>query len=488
VRVNDSPLASQRPTLLHLPPDITDHTLGDIADEFAAEIGLELYDWQAWCLRNILARRSDGNWAARESVLEIPRQNGKNSVLEALELFLVFLGGCKLVIHSSYEQPGAAMHFARLRSLIESSDDLMDAMPRGGNGGFYTANGQERIELADGRVIKFKTRTKSTLRGPSPDAIIFDEAMELDARALGSMTPSMSARKKSLLVFTSSSPRSHSTMLWRLRKRALAGDGGRLFYAGWNSDPDVDITDQDNWFRCNPSLGMGDMDRPGKELDAMRADLDLLPPEEFAIEHLGIPEELLGDAASVIPLEQWDSMEDKASESSGRTCLALDVSPDRKWASICEAGRREDGLIHLEVVDRRPSTGWVVDALPGLLVKAGCESIRIEKGGPAASLISQLTEAGVKVEEISAADHARATGQMIDFALAGSLRHLGQQTLRSAVAGSTLRASGDAELWSRRSSKVDVSPLVACTLALGGVPEVSPVSVNFYSLDDFLTD
>jgi phage terminase large subunit-like protein len=481
VRVNDSRSASQRPTLLHLPPDITDDELGRIAVEFAAEIGLELYDWQAWCLRNILARRSDGNWAARESVLEIPRQNGKNSVLEALELFLVFLGGCKLVIHSSYEQPGAAMHFARLRSLIESSDDLMDAMPRSGNGGFYTANGQERIELADGRVIKFKTRTKSTLRGPSPDAIIFDEAMELDARALGSMTPSMSARKKSLLVFTSSSPRSHSTMLWRLRKRALAGDGGRLFYAGWNSDPDVDITDQDNWFRCNPSLGMGDMDRPGKELDAMRADLDLLPPEEFAIEHLGIPEELLGDAASVIPLEQWDSMEDKASESSGRTCLALDVSPDRKWSSICEAGRREDGLIHLEVVDRRPGTDWVVKAVPDLLKRAGCDSIRMEGGrSPARSLRDQLLEAGVNVVEVSVTDHAAATGQMIDFALAGTLRHLGQQTLRSAVAAAMLRASGDAELWARRTAKSDVSALISCTLALGGVPDVGSTPFFVY--------
>jgi len=468
--VNDSQPASQRPTVLHLPPDVADYTLGDIAVDFAETIGLELYDWQAYCLRNILARRPDGNWAARDSCLEVPRQNGKNSVLEALELYLVFLGGARLVIHSAHEQPTAEMHFSRLRSLIEASDDLMEAMPRGGNNGFYTANGQERITLANGAQIKFKTRTKKSGRGPSPDAIVFDEAMELDQRALGALTPSLSARKKAMLVFTSSSPRSHSSMLWRLRKRALAGDGGRLFYAGWNSDPDVDLRDEDNWFLCNPSLGMGSGDRPGKEVDAMRADLDLLPPEEFAIEHLGVPEDLAGDSAAVIPLEQWDGLEDKASEAVGRVVLALDVSPDRKWSCISAAGRRDDGVFTVETVSHRPGTSWVVGEIGDLLKRAGASSVRVEKGGPAGSLIAQLTEAGVEVDEVATADLTKATGLFIDSCLSGQLRHLGQQSLRSAVVAAQLRASGDAELWSRRSSKMDITPLVAATLALGGVP------------------
>lgn len=471
--MNDSPSASQRPTLLHLPPDIVDTTIGDIAVDFAAEVcGLHLYEWQAWSLRNILARRPDGNWAARDSVLEVPRQNGKNSILEALELYLVFLGGARLVVHSAHEQPTAEMHFARLRSLIESSDELMESMPRTGNQGFHTANGKERIELADGRRIVFKTRTKKAGRGPSPDAIVFDEAMELDARSMGALTPSLSARRKALLVFTSSSPRRDSEMLHRLRARAAMGDGGRLFYAGWNSEPDVDPRDESNWFRCNPTLELGDDERPGKQIDAMRADLDLLPPEEFAVEHLGIPEEP-ESSSSVISLEQWDALEDKASEAVGRVVLAMDVSPDRKFSSICAAGRRDDGVYHVERVDHRPGTSWVVGVIGDYLQRAGCDSVRVEKGGPAGSLIGVLQEAGVEVDEVSTADHAKATGSFIDAVLSGNLRHIGQQSLRSAVVGAKLRATGDAELWSRRSSKVDITPLVAVTLALGGVPEVS---------------
>ena len=94
------------------------------------------------------------------------------------------------------------------------------------------------------------------------------------------------------------------------------------------------------------------------------------------------------------------------------------------------------------------------------------------------------SEAGVEVVEVSTGDMARATGQIIDVVNGGDLRHLDQQSLRSAIVAAKLRASGDAELWSRRSSKMDITPLVAVTLALGGVPEASapalqPLHVSF---------
>ena len=465
--MNDSHSASQRPNVLHLPPDVTDFELGDIAVEFAADVGLKLYDWQAWALRNILARRTDGNWAARDSCLEVPRQNGKNAVLEALELALVFLLGARLVIHSAHRVDTSAEHFIRMRSLIESSPDLMDQMPKTPNRGFVTANGKEAIHLADGARILFKTRSRTMGRGPSPDAIVFDEAMELPKEAVGSMTPALSAREKALLVFTSSSPMATSDQLWRLRRRALNGDGGRLFYAGWNSDPDVDPADEANWFACNPSLGFR------KNVEAMRADRDLMDPAEFAREHLGIPEDPVA-GSTVIPLEQWDGLHDEASQMSGRVLVALDVSPDRKWATFAAAGRRDDGLVHVEMIERRPGTSWVVEYAKsvGYLRETG---LRVEKGGPAASLIAPLVEAGVEVEEVSTDDLKRATGLFIDAALAGELRHLGGQSLRSAVSAAQLRASGDAELWSRRSSKMDITPLVAATIALGGVPEAGEV-------------
>jgi hypothetical protein len=475
-------IGEQRPRLFSLPHDIHNTDAGDEVIEFAKRFGMVLDDWQQWVVRQMCAEDSRGNWSATQSVLLVPRQAGKSAILEVIEMAALFLWEEQHVIYSAHLGKTATDHMRRMRRHIKAVPEY-DKLCR-----VLTGKGDERVERTDtGAILEFITRGKKSSRGGSPNRVIFDEAMFLAEDQIQAMLPALSAQSMNdegapQMIYTSSAPIAESQVLHRLRNRGIDGSSPRMFFAEWSCDSDADPADRDNWYLANPGLGV----RISEEWIEDN-EFGTLSDDAFRVERLGIPEDP-ESTSSIISIEQWDSMEDKASESSGRTCLALDVSPDRKWASICEAGRRDDGLIHLEVVDRRPSTGWVVDALPGLLVKAGCESIRIEKGGPAASLISQLAEAGVTVDEISSADHARATGQMIDFALAGTLRHLGQQTLRSAVAGATLRASGDAELWSRRSSKVDVSPLVACTLALGGVPEVSPVSANFYSLDDFLDD
>jgi hypothetical protein len=52
--------------------------------------------------------------------------------------------------------------------------------------------------------------------------------------------------------------------------------------------------------------------------------------------------------------------------------------------------------------------------------------------------------------------------------------HIGAQPLTTAVMGAEVRTVGDADLLARRTSRVDISPLVAVVLALGGVPNEAP--------------
>jgi hypothetical protein len=53
------------------------------------------------------------------------------------------------------------------------------------------------------------------------------------------------------------------------------------------------------------------------------------------------------------------------------------------------------------------------------------------------------------------------------------MRHIGQTPLTAALAGSKRRTLGDAWAWQRRDQSVDVSPLVAATLALDSVSRLS---------------
>jgi hypothetical protein len=80
----------------------------------------------------------------------------------------------------------------------------------------------------------------------------------------------------------------------------------------------------------------------------------------------------------------------------------------------------------------------------------------------------------VNVVTTSSRDMAQACGRLFDAVLNDKVRHLGQPDLTAAVAGAAKRKLGDAWAFSRSSSAVDISPLVAATLALWGVTTIEP--------------
>jgi hypothetical protein len=180
--------------------------------------------------------------------------------------------------------------------------------------------------------------------------------------------------------------------------------------------------------------------------------------------------------------------------------LALDVSQDRGTSSIAAAITRPDGRVHLEVMDRRPGTDWVVPAvarLKGLwnpLVVAVASS-----GAPAGSLIDDLVAAGITAPEdkdqphrghlavMRTTDIVEACGQMADALRQGTVRHIDQAPLTAAVNGARTRRVGDAWQLDRTSSLADVSPFVAVTLARWALVVRGPAVLDDYDpLDSVL--
>jgi hypothetical protein len=84
------------------------------------------------------------------------------------------------------------------------------------------------------------------------------------------------------------------------------------------------------------------------------------------------------------------------------------------------------------------------------------------------------------VEAINAKQHAQACGGFVDIIDQKRLRHLGTPEMVQAIKGAAQRNLGDAWGWSRKSSAVDISPLVSSTLALWGFREFkAPVASPF---------
>jgi hypothetical protein len=466
-------LGAQLPRVEAVPPAV--RSLGPQAVELAELAGLILDEWQCHVLAGALGIREDGKWSAFEVGLIVSRQNGKGSILEALELAHLFLFGSRLILHSAHEFKTAQEAFRRVLFLIENAPDLDKLVKK-----VSQSHGDEGIELLSGARLRFVARSRGSGRGFTGDLVIFDEAFNLGPEAVGALLPTLSAVPNPQVWYTSSAPMATSEQLHAVRDRGRAADTGRLAYFEWSAADtarDLDLDDRAGWAAANPALGLRITDEfIEAERDAMSG-----TPDTFARERLGVADIPGGEV--VIPPEKWAGCldPDPAATVVGRPVFAVDVSPDRSMTSIGVAGLNADGLPHVEVVDRRPGTGWVVAELVGLSQRNRKPLIVGDPSGPVGSLLAPAASAGVEICPVSAREHAQACGLFYDDVVGGVLRHRDEPVLSEAIAGATRRPMADAWLWDRRSSAVDITPLVVVTLARWALSLPDPAAPSMYA-------
>jgi hypothetical protein len=200
-------------------------------------------------------------------------------------------------------------------------------------------------------------------------------------------------------------------------------------------------------------------------LDVIQADHDALDAAEFSRAYLN---RRAASGRSVIHVSDWLACRDAFSQVSGRPCFAVDTTPDRSHTSVAVAGWRDEKKVHVEVVEHRPGTEWVVERVGQLVQRHGAMPVVIDPASPAASLLVDLAHAAVPTLAIGAREYASGCGHFFDAICAHNVAHLGQPILDSAVASARKRSLGDAWAWARKTGG-DISPLVAVTLARWGL-------------------
>jgi phage terminase large subunit-like protein len=442
---------------------------GPDAIEFAESLGYELDDWQRWCIDGILSEDEDRRLCATLCLLIVPRQNGKNVVIEVVELYAFYVLEWQTILHSAHRQDTSADHMARLRAVVEANP-VLDEITE-----FREANGKERVVRTDTRAeIRFVTRSKKIGRGKSPRLVVVDEALYVTDEQIDAMLPSMSAQSmnadKPIMLFASSAPVAESLVLARLRATAARG-GPSTWYAEWSCEPGVDVRDRDEWARANPGLNVRISEEWIEEMELASMSVD-----GFLVERLGVVPNVDGDEGE---LPGWPQCVDPGSQPGGEVAVAIDVSPDLGWSSVGVASRRPDGLVHVELVEHLHGTARLVEVVSRVVANVG-GSVHLDPRSPAAGFVADLGRAGVKVVEVGALELSKACAALKVAVRDGRVRHRGQGPLTAAVGGAGIRSVGDAWVWARRSSSVDISPLVAVTLASyalmqGGAAKKRPV-------------
>lgn len=450
----------QRPRLLHLPP-LMASTSGPEVVELAELAGLVLDPWQCYSLEVGCAEQPNGQWSSFENAVVVPRQNGKGGIIEARELAGLYLFREPLQLHTAHEFKTAQEAFRRILSLVENCDELRRKVAR-----VRTSHGEEGIELLPqfgGCRLRFLARSNGSGRGFSGTTVYLDEAYALLAAAMAALLPTLSAQPNPQIWYFSSAAMATSTLLHALRRRAMSGDAGRLAYLEWSIDPAIDDPDDpEAWAKANPAMGLRISEEfIRSELDAMREGA----MAEFLRERLGVPDDPDGGNDLISPAA-WAGLLDEGSQCVWPAALALDVNPERTWASLVVAGARDDGLVHVEVVDRRQGVDWVPERAAQLQDSLGL-MVTVAASSPAFALQDSLHSAGVSVDVVPAEQLSAWLGVLVDGVRGAGLRHIGQAPLDQAVRGAVVSARADVAWWSRRKSDVDISPLVAATLAYG---------------------
>ena len=479
---------AQRPRIETVPPYVA--SSGPEAIELAASAGLLLDPWQQHALTVGLGEDADGRWAAFECAVTVSRQNGKGSIIEARELAGLFLLGEDLIIHSAHEFKTAIEAFRRIESLIVNTDHLRKRVAR-----VRRTTGEEAIELLTGQRLRFLARSGGSGRGFTGNCVILDEDMILGDDAMGALMPTMAAVDDPQVWYLGSAGIGpQSVQLARLRRRALAAvESGEpdpsMVYLEWSINPHVkecatNCTDHDDPLapesvaKANPALGYR------LTLEHTERERRTMGPEIFGRERLGVgdyPDEE-GDTWSVIGKDAWEALVDGESQPEGPYSFAIDTTPERSHTSICVAGR-SGSVVHVEMIENRPGTQWVLDRAAELHERWKPRCWVIDPSSPAGSFIKELEERlDVEVVQPRARDVAQATGQFYDAVISQQLVHIGGQApLTIALAGARKRDLGEAWAWARRGVGIDISPLVAVTLARWGLSaeiEEKPVEVE----------
>jgi hypothetical protein len=237
--------------------------------------------------------------------------------------------------------------------------------------------------------------------------------------------------------------------------------------------------------QANPALGYGRLTER-----ALISNRQTFPENKFRSECMCQQVETI--LPNPFPDGAWEAGLDVRSSIAGESELyfGIDLSSDRRWASIGVCGMREDGHYHIEVVARRVGTAWVEDWFRARAYKGSMNLAFQSRGAPVSGLAEQICSIhGINRIPIEGSDLTSGWGRFFDAVVAngdesrGGVRvyHLQQPVLDLPAKTMQLRnIGGGMELPDRSKSPDDIAPLFACFVAFAAATKVQKENTKIY--------
>jgi hypothetical protein len=436
--------------------------------EFAENIlGIELMPWQKWALIHGLELKPGTDpsgpsvYRFRTLVCLVARQSGKTTLIQVLALWRMFIDGCNLVLGTAQNLDVAEECWNGAVEMAQGVPELHAEIAQ-----VVQVNGKKSMRLSSGERYKVQAANRRGGRGLSGNLVVLDELREHQTwEAWGAITKTTLAKSDAQIVGLSNAGDASSVVLSHLRTVALGeldDPNTSIGLFEWSAPEGCPINDWDAIAQANPALGH--TIQVAAIEDALRTDPEGIFRTEVLCQWVD------NIQSGPIPTGSWEARCDRLSriDPNSPLAFAVDTSWDRTTTWIAVAGLRSDGDAHVEVAATHPGTEWVVGWLTERVARYQVLGISLQSSGaPVSSLLEPLRESfGDLVVPMSGQDLARACGMLFDAVNTNGVWHIGQDQLTGAITNSVARPASDAWLWDRKTSPVDIAPIVAVTEAL----------------------
>lgn len=433
---------------------------------------MDMLPWQRLVLGDWCANDEKSQPSYSTCGLDVPRQNGKNAVIETYEDYRLAVCGWH-ILHTAHRVKTAKRAFNRLvRYFTDDAHPEMQALVKQ----IRRTNGEEAIYLANGGSIEFMARTNSGARGfDDIQLVVYDEAQELtdDQYASVSFTLAASSTGERQAIFLGTPPNEScpGTVFARIREASIKDRPRKTSWNSWSVErrPRADCTFEDvldDVYAANPSMGyLLDEDYTSTEF----AGCSLL---DFAHERLGWWS-LAASLSRAVPAKAWES---SAIDAIGgaypkKTAFGLRFSPDGKRWALAGCKANAAGGFAVELVAAGSPDEGIGDLAKFLAARKGSAcAVALDGIGAADALHDALNEMKVPkgyVVRPKAADVIAAASTFVELLAAGRCRHTSAQALDESARLSVRRAIGNRGGWGfGTDGKCDSTPVEACSLAL----------------------
>ena len=401
-------------------------SFGDEAVQLYNMSGNVCQEWQALMLTDIMAVNSEGLWIHTKFGYSVPRRNGKTEIITQRELWGLFNG--EHILHTAHLTDTAHIAWERLKNRLEE----IGVKPKS----TYKAYGKERIEMNNGAVIDFRTRTSSGALGSGYDLLVIDEAQEYTQAQQTALNYVVSSSKNPQTIMCGTPPTAVSSgdVFRDYRDKTLRGETINGGWAEWSVDHKTNVHDVDAWYMTSPSLGTILTERTVQD-EINGDDLD------FNIQRLGLW--IRYNQQSAISAPEWDALKTETlPKFKGSVFVGVKFGRDGQNACLSVAIRTEDDRIFVESIDcrnQRDGNDWLIN----FIMKTKAKAVLVDGMSGLETFLRECKEQ--KLKGVGAASVKEVIQASSDFETAianKSICHAGQPGLRQSVTNCDHRAIG----------------------------------------------